>query len=137
MSLNRYQRNAVLAEMMHLERALLGILTLLKEPQEGSMIRRRPVAERVRAEVETLVGRALEEIRAVAAEFELPPQTEDAGRQIVATASVAWSDLYDLLSDRLDRYGDVDPGLAVTLDPHVRRLIELVERMQQVASGKP
>jgi hypothetical protein len=65
------------------------------------------------------------EVAAVVQEFELQPQDEEIGGRMRAEMAVAWSDLHEVLSKKLRRYGKVDPELSETLDPHVRRLIQL------------
>jgi hypothetical protein len=49
--------------------------------------------------------------------------------------AVTWSDLNDTLSPQLVRYGTVDPSLSEPLDPHIRVLIELTQKMLRAASG--
>lgn len=124
--------------MQHLERTLLEVRQRLHDtPEDGFLVCYRPMAERSQAHVEAVIERMSAEIVVIAQEFALHPSVEDIGSHIVGQMAVAWSDLNDTLSPKLERYGPVDPSLAETLDPHIRVLIELAQEMGQAASGNP
>jgi len=57
--------------------------------------------------------------------FDLPRETTDDIRRLVAGFSVSWSQLCDARSDKLSRYGAVDLNLSPALDPDLDQLIEM------------
>jgi hypothetical protein len=77
------------------------------------------------------------EVAAVVQELELQPQDEEIGGRIRAEMAVAWSDLHEVLSKKLRRYGKVDPLLSTSLDPHLRRLIQLTMEVSLLAENAP
>jgi hypothetical protein len=130
MALNPYQKNSLEVEMTQLETALLKARQFLRHPPENGLLTYyKPVPEAVRSRLETLIDAMLAEIAIVVREFDLQPREEDIGRGIDAEMAVAWADLYDSLSPKLVRYGDVDPTLAATLDPHLEQLIALAQAL--------
>ncbi len=134
MTLNPYQKNALEVEMRQLEMALLQAQQFLRHPPENGLLTYyKPVPDSVRSRLETLIEAILAEIASVAHDFDLQPREEDLGRWIDAEMAVAWADLYDTVSPKLNRYGDVDPALTTTLDPHLRRLIELAQVLSLLA----
>jgi hypothetical protein len=56
--------------------------------------------------------------------FHLRRETLDVIQSMIAELSISWTQLADSRSDKLARYGDVDPDLTATLDPAVDRLVE-------------
>jgi len=124
--------------MRSLEQTLLEVRQRLHPPPEdGFLVSYRPIAEPARTHVEAAIERMLAEIAVIAREFDLQPSTEDVGSYVMAQMAVAWSDLVDMLSPKLKRYGPVDRSLSETLDPHVQVLIELAQEMGHAASGDP
>jgi hypothetical protein len=134
MALNPYQKNALEIEMRRLEQALLRARDFLRRPPEDSRLTRyRPISEAAHLGMEELIDQVLAEIAVLVDGFELQPQVEDPGSYLNAVMSQAWADLYDTLSLKLRRYGEVDPALAETLDPHIRRLIRLTYELGHAA----
>ena len=138
MSLNPYQKNALEVEMRQLETALLQARQFLRHPPENGLLTYyKPVPDAVRLRLEILIDAMLAEIEILVHDFDLQSREEDIGRWIDAEMAVAWADLYDTLSPKLKRYGEVNPILATTLDPHLKRLIELAQALSVVArTGK-
>jgi hypothetical protein len=134
MALNPYQKNALQVQMRFLERTLHQARRWLRHPPEdGLLTRYRPVSDSLRPRLEMLIDQMLGEIAVLVEKFGLQPHTEDMGSFLSAEMSGAWSDLSDMLSRKLKRYGEVDPALSETLDPHLARLIRLALQVSQAA----
>lgn len=78
-----------------------------------------------RAVARQVIAAALNQIAQLAREFNLAQIDDNPAATIVADMSVRWADLCDARSDKLIRFGDVDPRLSQVLDPSLDRLIEL------------
>ncbi len=112
--------------MRLLEATLRGITRLVKDPpDDGILTRVRPLSEGTRLRLMLLMEAMQSEIAAVVRAFDLQADDEWLDRRIDAEMSGAWSDLHEVLSGKLKRYGDVDPRLSRVLDPHIRRLIRM------------
>ncbi len=122
--LNSGQKIALEVDMRHLERALRQARQRLRQPPEDHLLTRsRPFPASAGAEVEALIEPMLAEIALLKERFRLAPEVDDLGRDLEAEMAAAWADMTDTLSPKLVRYGAVDPALAETLDPSLRRLI--------------
>jgi len=112
--------------MMLLEASLRSAITLIQDPPEGGLLTRvRPLPTGAGSRLERLFMAMLEELAAIVREFDLRPRDEEVGRLISADMAGAWSDMQEVLSGRLKRYGNVDPRLSSQLDPHLQRLIRM------------
>lgn len=130
MPLNPSQKTSLEVVMRQLETALLRVRQFVQNPPENSLLTHyRPVSEGTRPGLEMMIDQMLAEIAILVHEYDLQPREEDLGRYIDAEMGVAWADLYDTLSPKLRRFGDVDPALETTLDPHIRRLIKLAHTL--------
>ena len=135
---NPYQKGAVEVEMRQLEATIRSLGRLVREPPEdGLMTRVRPLTVGNRSRLEALMEAMSGEVAAVVREFDLQPQEEEIGGRIRAEMAVAWSDLHEVLSKKLRRYGKVDPLLSNTLDPHIRRLIQMTMEAGLLADRNP
>jgi len=56
--------------------------------------------------------------------FQLKRETIDVVQSMIAELSISWTQLVDSRSDKLGRYGEVDPDLKATLDPAIDQMIE-------------
>ena len=56
--------------------------------------------------------------------FHLRRQTEDVVQTMIAELSISWTKLVDSRSEKLRRYGSVDPRLGPALDPELDQLTE-------------
>lgn len=133
MALNPYQKNSLAVQLRHLEQALRDVRQQMAAPQDGILFKRTGVPKSVRRKLEPLIGQMLAEIALLAERFDLENQVDDLGAVVRAEMAGAWEGLYDTLSPKLARYGDVDPALAETLDPHLQRLITLADRVIQAS----
>jgi len=96
----------------------------LRLPPERRAIARRHIAA------------ALKQIAELARTFDLQPVDDSPEATITAEMSERWANLCDARSDKLKRYGDVDPRLAQVLDPSLDRLIELtLALMSSIRNG--
>jgi len=138
MSLNTNQKRALEVQMRFLEQALLEIRErLCNAPKDGCLVSYRPMADPARARILAMIEPMLSEIAFIAREFDLQASTEDDGSYIRAQMAVAWSDLVDMLSPKLRRYGPVDEALSETLDPHIQLLIELAQETARATDVEP
>ena len=135
MGLNPYQQNALEVRMRLLERTLSQIRQSLRTPLAGRLTHYRPLSPATGAEVEALIDAMLVEIAAVAEQFNLQPEVEDVAQTIRAEMTAAWADLRDTQPTKLKGYGEVDPALSETLEPHISRLISLAEAFRQATQG--
>ncbi len=90
---------------------------LYRRKAELSPEQRAIALERIRA--------ALDEIARLTRLFDLETQVENAALLISGQMSVLWATIEDLRSNKLDRFGEVDPRLADLLDPAIDRLSRL------------
>jgi len=79
-------------------------------------------------------------IRAVLRELQeslgLEPRVEDVSRDIWGRGSMFWASLVETETKYLRGYGATPPGLADYLDPKIETLIEHMETIVRIASGK-
>ena len=136
--LNESQRNSLTIVLRMLEEKLRQADAWLQGVDEtGILYRRRlrlPPERGVLARQHIAV--ALEQIAELAHQFDLEPVDNSPEATIMAEMSESWANLCDARSDKLKRYGEVDPLLSQALDPSMDRLIELtLELMSTVRNG--
>jgi len=56
--------------------------------------------------------------------FQLKRETIDVVQSMIAELSISWTQLVDSRSDKLGRYGEVDPDLKTTLDPAIDQMVK-------------
>ena len=134
MTLNPNQHRSLSVELQHLERSVRDLRVRMRQSQPGILLTSSALPVEDRERLEPLLERILEEIGVLAARFELERREEDVRRLVQAEMSGAWEGLYDSLSGKLGRFGEVDPALAMTLDPHVQHLIALTDQVIRVSS---
>jgi hypothetical protein len=78
------------------------------------------------------VAAALEQIASLAQEIGLEPEVEDASGLIRGEMSVDWTNLSDLRSRKMKRYGDINPELKSVLDPAIQRLAQLAMELASI-----
>jgi hypothetical protein len=58
---------------------------------------------------------------------------------LIAELSISWTQLVDTRSDKLGRYGIVDPRLGTELDPELNQLVEscmqMIRTLEQARQG--
>jgi len=93
---------------------------------EGTLYRRvLHLSPEARAAARQKIATALAEIAELAQEFGLEQQEQHLAAAIAAAMSLSWASLCDARSDKLKRYGYVNPGLGQALDPRLDHLAEL------------
>jgi hypothetical protein len=122
--LNDAQRNSLAIGLRAFEMHLRQAMAWLEDGEETGILYRRRLtlpAER-RAAMRRQIAVALALIAVLAERFNLAPAEEALEASIAAQLSVDWANLSDLRSDKLRRYGDVDPRLAALLDADIADL---------------
>ena len=125
--LNASQHTALAIALRFFEQDLRQAERWLQGEQNMGVLYRTSLqlpAER-RAAVLARIANALQVINQLAERFELHPVEEPLTKKIAAALSIDWSNLLDTRSEKLARFGAVDPGLAELLDPDLQRLAEL------------
>ena len=124
--LNDAQRNSLAIGLRAFEMHLRQAAAWLEDGEETGILYRRRLAlpaER-RAAMRRQIAAALASIAVLAERFNLAPAEETLEASIAAQMSVDWANLSDLRSDKLRRYGDVDPRLADLLDADIAELAD-------------
>jgi len=136
--LNTPQRNSLTNVLRMLEERLRQAQAWLPGVDETGLLYHRslrlsPKQQELAARI---IAMALDEIAQVSREFDLQPAQDDLAAVISAGMSLMWADLVDTRSDKMNRFGAVDPRLAQQLDPHLDRLIEMVLLLSSLVRGK-
>ncbi|MCL4393756.1 MAG: hypothetical protein M1482_02910 [Chloroflexi bacterium] len=131
------QRRAVTVSLRLLEERLANVDRMIHEGEQGTLYSR-PVPFTVGqvTQMEALIAAMRDEIRRVAAEYELPSEEQNAARAIVGALAMSWESLEEVRPRRLRNYGSVDPGLKETLEPRLKHLIRLLFDLQATATGE-
>jgi hypothetical protein len=136
--LNESQFNSLAIVLRLLEQDLRQADEWLQGADETGILYRRKLRlqpER-RAVARRHIAAALRQIAELSRQFDLQPVDDSPEATIVSEMSERWANLVDSRSDKLNRYGDVDPRLAQALDPSLDRLIELtLALMSTIKSG--
>jgi hypothetical protein len=79
-------------------------------------------------------------IRAVLMELQeslgLNPRVEDVSQEIWGRGSMFWESLVETKTKYLRRYGETPPGIEQCLDPRIEAIIEHLDAITRIASGK-
>lgn len=133
--LNVAQHAALAVVLCYLEQSLRQAETWLQGQQTTGILYRTSVqlsAER-RAAVSARIAEALEGIARLAERFSLQPVDEPLENKIASEMSINWANLVDTRSDKLGRYGSVDPKLQELLDPEIEHLAQLALEIASLA----
>ena len=117
--LNIYQQTSLAISLRELE-ARLGRIRVLLDLNE---FRTRLEPEQI-SQLRASVDRQQAVIDALFRRFRLPRETIDVVQTLIAELSISWTQLADSRSDKMGRYGDVNPALGPQLDPEIDQLIE-------------
>lgn len=137
-SLNLSQKNALTTVLRIFEESLLEVSQSFNNNQtEGIMFQRNlclssDKIQRTKGKIQT----ALDQISNLKEAFGLEEETIDLERLINAKMIVSWANLIDTKSDKLTRFGDVDPVLTEDLDPFLNRLAELALEIASLVHEK-
>lgn len=136
--LNVAQHAALAVVLCHFEQSLRQAEMWLQGQQTSGIPYRtslRLSAER-RATMSARITEALEGIAHLTERFGLRPVDELLENKIASEMSINWANLIDTRSDKLRRYGSVDPGLHELLDPAIEHLAQLALEIASLARGK-
>jgi len=124
--LNAPQRNSLAIVLRMFEEQLRQADRWLQgDLDEGTLYRPTlHLSLETRAAARQKIAVALAKIAELARQFNLERQEQDLGAAMAAEMSLSWADLCDTRSDKLMRYGDVNPDLGQILDPHIDCLAE-------------
>jgi hypothetical protein len=135
--LNPFQRRAVNSTLVHLEQQLLRLEQVVQGEEERVLLRRvGNISPEEQARLRDLFKHIRNQMRTIAAEYDLPGSEEDMRSALVGTATILWADLEELRPSTLDRYGAVDPALEATLGPRIEALIQSVLAVVELAKGE-
>ncbi len=135
--LNRYQRSAVAHTLRTLELTLRGALSEAGRREQGILYRRDgALSEEQAGEIERLIDAGLREIDALAQTLALPTEAFSNRTALLGQLNVLWVDLHEIRAESLRGYGQVNPDLALTLNPRIERLIELVTALMNLLQAE-
>jgi hypothetical protein len=125
--LNAAQRNSLTIGLRSFEADLRRADAWLQGEGERGILYRRSLdlPPEGRAVARAQIAAALARIATLAEWFDLAVTEDNLGATIAAQMSVDWANLCDTRSDKLRRYGEVDPRLAEVLDADVEALAQL------------
>jgi hypothetical protein len=118
-ALNTAQQTSLSITLREFEARLSRLRVLLDQYETGIRLtpegvnRLRQMIDRQQAIIDDLYRR-----------FELRRETIDVVQSMIAELSISWTQLADTGSDKLGRYGEVDPDLSSTLDPALTELVD-------------
>lgn len=125
--LNGSQKFSVFVTLRTLEERLRQADAWLQGEEEHGRLYYRAVklSPEQRALARQRIAEALPVIDALAHKLALEAVDDDAGAHIRAGLSESWANLCDIRSQKLRRYGEVQPGLSAVLDEPVEQLAQL------------
>ncbi len=131
MALNIAQKTSLSITLREFEVRLARLRVLLEQYESVKRLtperveRLRQMIDREQAIIDDLFRR-----------FQLKRETIDVVQSMIAELSISWTQLVDSRSDKLGRYGEVDPDLKSTLDPAIDQMTEaclsMVHMLQKV-----
>ena len=135
--LNDAQRTSLGIVMRMLEEKMRAVEARLASPEEQAL------TFEIRNDLTPAMVQVLREkidevyalIRALCDRFALPPDVKPASRDALTGLMPLWVVLQESTSERLRRYGEVDPSLAHVLDPKIGALARLMVEMDAAARG--
>ncbi len=84
-----------------------------------------------------LVKRLREVVARLAADYRLAVAEENLLSTVMAEFTLLWCDVEDVRPRKLQAYGAVNPQAAELLEPPLKRLVNLLLAVNDVAGGKP
>lgn len=125
--LNAAQHNSLVVTLRALEKDLRQADDWLQgNTQQGALYEQSlALSPDRRVVARALIRSVLDRIVNLVGRFGLAAADEDLGATIAAQMTMDWANLCDLRSDKLRRYGEVDPRLAELLDADVNALAHL------------
>ena len=135
--LNQSQERALAITLRLLEERISAIRDLM-DREDGGVLYRRPrpcFTPEEAARIDGLIAGLREGIATVAEAFVLPREERDPRGMIVALLAMSWQSIAEMDARGMHAYGDTDPRLGEALDPHVRRLMDLVLELEAAVAA--
>ena len=136
-SLNQSQERALAITLRLLEERI-GTIRDLMEHEDGGVLYHRPrprFTPEEAARIDGLIAGIHEVIASIAEAFVLPREERDPRGMIVALLAMSWQSIGEIDARGMHAYGDTDPRLSEVLDPHVRRLMDLVLELEAAVAA--
>ena len=135
--LNPAQRSSLTIGLRAFEMHLRQADAWLQGGEERGILYRRSLdlSPEQRAAARAQIAAALAQIAVLAERFGLAAAEDELGATIASQMSVDWANLCDARSDKLRRYGEVDPRLADLLDVDLDRLAQLALSLAALGRG--
>lgn len=129
--LNHYQRTSVQVVLRQFEESLRHAKACLNGPDvEGILFRQRlNISKSTQAQALQQIAIALDQIRELSRLFAFDVEEQDPVKRIMGEMSVNWSNLLDLRSRKLKRYGKVHPELTEILDPYILDMSRIAQNL--------
>jgi hypothetical protein len=127
MILNIAQKTSLSITLREFEVRLSRLRVLLE--QNESITRLTPEGAR---RLRQMVDRQQAIIDDLFRRFQLKRETIDVVQSMIAELSISWTQLVDSRSDKLGRYGEIDPDLKSTLDPALDEMVKACLSMVRV-----
>ncbi len=119
MALNTAQQTSLSVTLREFEARLSRLRVLLDHYEATTRLGPDGVAR-----LRQMIDQQQAVIDALFRRFQLKRETIDVVQAMIAELSISWTQLVDSRSDKLSRYGQVDPDLQSTLDPALTELID-------------
>jgi hypothetical protein len=135
--LNDAQRTSLRIVMSLIEEKMRDIEARLASPEEHGLMF--DVCNDLAPDVEQALRLTVAEVYALISTLRdrlaLPREVKPVSREILKGLSQLWVVLQESDSQRLRRYGDVDPALGASLDPEIEALARLMLELEHLAIG--
>lgn len=125
--LNAYQLNAVMLALRSFEENLRQADAWLQGKEDIGILYQHKLrlSNGKREAARKQIAEALTQIAELAHRLDLQAIEENRAGLIRGQLTVSWANLIDRRSQKLSRFGEVDPGLAEVLDPDIDRLAQM------------
>ena len=122
--LNPYQKASLVTVLRMFEESLRQAQEWLSGRTESGILyyRKLDLSEEKQTTANKKIQDTLEQINILVKKLDLQPVEENPGSSIRGQLAVSWANLIDSQSNKLKRYGEVDPDLAELLDKEIIRL---------------
>lgn len=137
--LNPYQKTALTIVLRMFEENLRQALAWLDgRPIEGILYREEiHLAAPQRARARQRIAAALAEIAVLTQKAGLEPEIKDPSDLIRGQMGIAWANLVDSQTSKLNRFGAVNPEAGGVIDPHLQRLAQIALELTALFERQP
>ncbi len=131
--LNDAQKNSLTITLRLLEERILELKRLKREQQLIGLLFHfeNDIPSEKLDQLDQRFDRILQLIEQAKAKFNLPEKTTTLSSYLNAFTSYFWSLLMDERSEKLTRYGEVQPGLQPELDPLIEQLVDELQAIDR------